>query len=234
MKQWIAHSTQSKCNWRSFRGSFGCSGRHESGAHQQDMTKLCSNIIGRWFTPTFFMVLLRPPFVCGDASSDALYMSRRLSMLRNDVFDPLRCHSWKMIMQNSMHWTRSCPLFSFYIPFNGYVMAGLDLWTFFNWFCLLFPIFTTFSRSRSATPLSYPGTPPQHHPNDAIGASNYAANTANTGLSILPTGTQMKATEFPPRNYSDFIRNLAAKYNNNNPNEWVPTRPDFPAIHRIN
>lgn len=87
---------------------------------------------------------------------------------------------------------------------------------------------TTLYRSRSATPLSYPGTPPQHHPNDAIGASNYAPNTANTGLSILPTGTQMKANEFAPRNYSDFIRNLAAKYNNNNPNEWVPSQFPLP------
>lgn len=75
------------------------------------------------------------------------------------------------------------------------------------------------NRSRSATPSSYPGTPPQHHPSEAIGASNYTANTANTGLSILPTGNQMKANEYAPRNYSDFIRNLAAKYNNNNPNE---------------
>jgi hypothetical protein len=24
-----------------------------------------------------------------------------------------------------------------------------------------------------------------------------------------------------PRNYSDYIRSLAAKYNNSNPNEWV-------------
>lgn len=57
----------------------------------------------------------------------------------------------------------------------------------------------TSSRSRSVTPssASYPGTPP---------ASEHGQNPAGP----------------PPlagRNYSDFMRSLAAKYNNNNPNE---------------
>lgn len=73
-------------------------------------------------------------------------------------------------------------------------------------------------RSRSVTPSSYPGTPPQLHSNDVLG-TNYSANTSNSGLSGLPSGTQIKPSEFPPRNYSDFIRNLAAKYNNSNQNE---------------
>lgn len=53
----------------------------------------------------------------------------------------------------------------------------------------------TSSRSRSVTPssASYPGTPPapENHQPPPLGG----------------------------RNYSDFMRSLAAKYNNNNPNE---------------
>ncbi|KAG4074049.1 hypothetical protein HA402_014254 [Bradysia odoriphaga] len=67
------------------------------------------------------------------------------------------------------------------------------------------------SRSRSGTPSSYPGTPPQAlHPSDIIGNSQNSSGT-------------MKS-DFQPRNYSDFIRSLAAKYNNNNPNDSSHSR----------
>lgn len=65
-------------------------------------------------------------------------------------------------------------------------------------------------RSRSATPSSYPGTPPQHQPNDVL-TSNFSANNLSS--------SQIKPNELQPRIYSDLIRNFAAKYNNINSNE---------------
>lgn len=62
-----------------------------------------------------------------------------------------------------------------------------------------------FSRSRSATPSSYPGTPPQTMSGNDL-----------TGSLLASTSTQLQQQN---RNYSDIMRSLAAKYNNNNPNE---------------
>lgn len=62
-------------------------------------------------------------------------------------------------------------------------------------------------RSRSATP-SYPGSSPQ--PMIPLDSASQSSQTNLVGPN---------KTEFQPRNYSDFIRSLAAKYNNNNPNE---------------
>lgn len=58
--------------------------------------------------------------------------------------------------------------------------------------------------SRSGTPGSvYPGTPPSQ-PDRSASPSSTAPSAADSLMS---------------RNYSDFMRSLAAKYNNNNPNE---------------
>jgi hypothetical protein len=67
-------------------------------------------------------------------------------------------------------------------------------------------------RSRSITPSSFSGTPPQTmHSHDVLNAS--APNT------ILPPMPNSNRPEFQARNYSDFMRSLAAKYNNGNNNE---------------
>ncbi|XP_035795195.1 serine-rich adhesin for platelets-like [Anopheles albimanus] len=67
------------------------------------------------------------------------------------------------------------------------------------------------SRSRSATPSSFSGTPPQTmHAGDGF-----------PGGGLLPSPNSMSTVgrpEFQARNYSDFMRSLAAKYNNNNNN----------------
>ncbi|XP_055598360.1 homeobox protein 5 isoform X2 [Uranotaenia lowii] len=86
---------------------------------------------------------------------------------------------------------------------------------------------STASRSRSVTPSSFSGTPPQTmhsadvafpssipssgllpSPNSALGMATAAAAAGGTLIPGRP--------EFQARNYSDFMRSLAAKYNNNN------------------
>lgn len=64
------------------------------------------------------------------------------------------------------------------------------------------------SRSRSVTPSSHPGTPPQHQQNDMLSASNFSTNLANS-----LTSAQMKPEYATARTYSDQLRNFAAKYN---------------------
>ncbi|XP_055295548.1 probable serine/threonine-protein kinase nek3 isoform X2 [Sitodiplosis mosellana] len=64
------------------------------------------------------------------------------------------------------------------------------------------------SRSRSVTPSSHPGTPPQHQPNDLLTGSNFSTSLANT----LTSG-QIKPEFATARTYSDQLRNFAAKYN---------------------
>ena len=65
------------------------------------------------------------------------------------------------------------------------------------------------SSSRSATPSSsYPGTPP---------GSLTAERAASPSSS--PAGQFKHMEQMMSRNYSDFMRSLAAKYNNANPNE---------------
>ncbi|XP_052863975.1 uncharacterized transmembrane protein DDB_G0289901 [Anopheles cruzii] len=74
------------------------------------------------------------------------------------------------------------------------------------------------SRSRSATPSSFSGTPPQTmHP--AGGGDGFPVASGGGGL--LPSPNSLGTVgrpEFQARNYSDFMRSLAAKYNNNNNN----------------
>lgn len=67
------------------------------------------------------------------------------------------------------------------------------------------------SRSRSVTPSSssIPGTPP---------ASAAAAAAVASGVANIEHAA-MAAASLSGRNYSDFMRSLAAKYNNTNPNE---------------
>ncbi|KAJ8669803.1 hypothetical protein QAD02_001062, partial [Eretmocerus hayati] len=77
--------------------------------------------------------------------------------------------------------------------------------------------------SRSVTPSSvvaagHPGTPP-----NVAGESGAAATTPNSQAHHLKHMEQMMG-----RNYSDFMRSLAAKYNNSNPNEYLSsTRNGF-------
>ncbi|XP_050076994.1 probable serine/threonine-protein kinase DDB_G0282963 [Anopheles maculipalpis] len=74
------------------------------------------------------------------------------------------------------------------------------------------------SRSRSVTPSSFSGTPPQTmHTSDA----GFSSSISTGGLLPSPNsssgaGNSIERTEFQTRNYSDFMRSLAAKYNNNN------------------
>lgn len=64
--------------------------------------------------------------------------------------------------------------------------------------------------SRSGTPSSsYPGTPP-----GGISDSRERGSSPNSGSHIKQMEQMMMS-----RNYSDFMRSLAAKYNNTNPNE---------------
>ncbi|XP_055916456.1 putative uncharacterized protein DDB_G0281251 [Eupeodes corollae] len=73
------------------------------------------------------------------------------------------------------------------------------------------------SRSRSATPSSFRGTPPQAaHPNNDLQLHNLSTN--------LLSQIQNRSSEFSTRNYSDFMRSLAAKYNNSNPNDSGTSR----------
>lgn len=81
---------------------------------------------------------------------------------------------------------------------------------------------STASRSRSVTPSSFSGTPPQTmHPGDVAFSSSISA-VATSGLLPSPGngtgggGVGAGRPEFQARNYSDFMRSLAAKYNNNN------------------
>lgn len=63
-------------------------------------------------------------------------------------------------------------------------------------------------RSRSVTPSSHPGTPPQHQQNDMLSGSNFSNSLANS-----LTSAQMKPEFATARTYSDQLRNFAAKYN---------------------
>ncbi|PSN41579.1 hypothetical protein C0J52_17897, partial [Blattella germanica] len=76
------------------------------------------------------------------------------------------------------------------------------------------------SSSRSATPSSsYPGTPPGGLPTER-----------GTSPSSSPAGHIKHMEQMMTRNYSDFMRSLAAKYNNANPNDYFssPSRNGFP------
>lgn len=61
-------------------------------------------------------------------------------------------------------------------------------------------------RSRSGTPTSHPGTPPQQT-SDMLSAQNYTTNLAGN----LNSG-QLKAEYLSTPSYSDQLRNFAAKY----------------------
>lgn len=64
-------------------------------------------------------------------------------------------------------------------------------------------------RSRSVTPSSHPGTPPQHQPNDLLTGSNFSTSLANS----LTSGQIKPEYSTTARTYSDQLRNFAAKYN---------------------
>lgn len=82
---------------------------------------------------------------------------------------------------------------------------------------LLFYLFLSFFskkkqhafRSRSVTPSSHPGTPPQHQPNDLLTGSNFSTSLANS----LTSGQIKPEYSSTARTYSDQLRNFAAKYN---------------------
>ncbi|KFB49263.1 hypothetical protein ZHAS_00017373 [Anopheles sinensis] len=73
-------------------------------------------------------------------------------------------------------------------------------------------------RSRSVTPSSFSGTPPQTmHASDA----SFPSSIPSGGLLPSPNSVGANSVgrpELQARNYSDFMRSLAAKYNNNNNN----------------
>ncbi|XP_041779652.1 probable serine/threonine-protein kinase nek3 [Anopheles merus] len=74
------------------------------------------------------------------------------------------------------------------------------------------------SRSRSVTPSSFSGTPPQTMHASDVG---FSSSISTGGLLPSPNsssgaGNSVGRSEFQTRNYSDFMRSLAAKYNNNN------------------
>lgn len=76
------------------------------------------------------------------------------------------------------------------------------------------------SSPRSNTPSSsYPGTPP-----GMTGADRGSSPSSSSSAAAIPPhgtpGPHLKNMEqMMNRNYSDFMRSLAAKYNNSNPNE---------------
>ncbi|KAI5709913.1 hypothetical protein M8J75_004133 [Diaphorina citri] len=77
------------------------------------------------------------------------------------------------------------------------------------------------SSPRSNTPSSsYPGTPP-----GMTGADRGSSPSSSSSAAAIPphgtTGPHLKNMEqMMNRNYSDFMRSLAAKYNNSNPNDY--------------
>lgn len=73
---------------------------------------------------------------------------------------------------------------------------------------------STASRSRSVTPSSFSGTPPQTmHVSDVA----FPSSISTSGLLPSPnSGMAGGRHEFQARNYSDIMRSLAAKYHNNN------------------
>lgn len=71
-------------------------------------------------------------------------------------------------------------------------------------------------RSRSVTPSSFSGTPPQ-----TMHATDVAFPSSISTSGLLPSPNSAMAGgrhEFQARNYSDIMRSLAAKYHNNNNN----------------
>uniref|UniRef100_A0A182VFM8 Uncharacterized protein n=1 Tax=Anopheles merus TaxID=30066 RepID=A0A182VFM8_ANOME len=75
-----------------------------------------------------------------------------------------------------------------------------------------------YEKSRSVTPSSFSGTPPQTMHASDVG---FSSSISTGGLLPSPNsssgaGNSVGRSEFQTRNYSDFMRSLAAKYNNNN------------------
>ncbi|XP_023296256.2 probable serine/threonine-protein kinase DDB_G0282963 isoform X1 [Lucilia cuprina] len=108
---------------------------------------------------------------------------------------------------------------------------------------------TTLSRSRSTTPSSFRGTSPQQSvhssPSETIvpmhnlstnllnSIHQAAASSRHGNLSVSSPGITNANSglpaDFPTRNYSDFMRSLAAKYNNANPNDNLKRNTLFEA-----
>uniref|UniRef100_A0A1I8PRF8 Uncharacterized protein n=1 Tax=Stomoxys calcitrans TaxID=35570 RepID=A0A1I8PRF8_STOCA len=97
------------------------------------------------------------------------------------------------------------------------------------------------SRSRSTTPLSFRGTSPQHSvhssPSETVvpmhnistnllSSIQQAASSSSRNNSINFSSGPVSGlpSEFTTRNYSDFMRSLAAKYNNTNPTDSTNSR----------
>lgn len=84
-------------------------------------------------------------------------------------------------------------------------------------------------RSRSVTPQSHTGTPPQSaQPNNLMNNPNINSLLSATSTHLVSNGNnsngngnngQQQQLPGPPMNYSEMMRTLAAKYNNSN--EWV-------------
>lgn len=64
---------------------------------------------------------------------------------------------------------------------------------------------------------SFPGTPPQT--GTGTGSGDRGSSPAHPHTALL--GASVPPPQHVARNYSDFMRNLAAKYNNPSPNEYV-------------
>ncbi|XP_065357490.1 probable serine/threonine-protein kinase nek3 [Calliphora vicina] len=108
---------------------------------------------------------------------------------------------------------------------------------------------TTLSRSRSTTPSSFRGTSPQQSVHSSpsetlVPMHNLSTNLLNSihqaaassrhgNLSVSSTGLTSANSglpaDFSTRNYSDFMRSLAAKYNNTNPNDNLKRNTLFEA-----
>ncbi|XP_037810723.1 serine-rich adhesin for platelets [Lucilia sericata] len=108
---------------------------------------------------------------------------------------------------------------------------------------------TTLSRSRSTTPSSFRGTSPQQSVHSSpsetlVPMHNLSTNLLNSihqaaassrhgNLSVSSPGITNANSglpaDFPTRNYSDFMRSLAAKYNNANPNDNLKRNALFEA-----
>jgi hypothetical protein len=80
-----------------------------------------------------------------------------------------------------------------------------------------------FRRSRSVTPQSHTGTPPQSaQPNNLMNNPNINSLLAATTTHLGSNGNSSNGNggngqfNSPPMNYSEMMRTLAAKYNNSN------------------
>lgn len=113
-----------------------------------------------------------------------------------------------------------------------------EWWRSSNWKFFFYHFPFNFRRSRSVTPQSHTGTPPQSaQPNNLMNNPNINSILSSATSHLGNNGNHSSSnqrTELPgpPLNYSEMMRTLAAKYNNSN--EWVLRWNIFLSCVRLN